>query len=171
MAFEDIKLKTNRLSINHLTTADTDFIIALLNSEGWLDFIGNRNIIDTSDALNYLNTGPFKSYLENGFGLYRVSLNETNKPIGICGLIQREYLDIPDLGFAFLPHYQNNGYAFESASAVINYSNDILKIPKLAALCMPSNTRSIKLLKKLGFTFWREQHVSGKNHTLYLYKR
>lgn len=166
MAYKEIKLQTESLTIDCLNTSDTDFIITLLNSEGWLHFIGDRKVKDTSDALNYLNTGPLKSYRENGFGLYKVSLTKTNIPIGICSLLQREYLDRPDIGFAFLPDYQNQGFAFESAEAIIKYCKEELKILNLAALCMQSNIRSINLLKKLGFSYDREQPIANSTNSL-----
>ncbi len=39
------------------------------------------------------------SYEKNGFGLYRTALKDTDEPIGICGLVKRDGLDAPDVGF------------------------------------------------------------------------
>ena len=63
--------------------------------------------------------GPLKSYAENGFGLSIVELKQGNKPIGMCGLIIRDYLEFPDLGFAFLPRYLQKGYGYAIANAVL----------------------------------------------------
>mgnify|MGYP000276416184 CR=1 FL=1 len=63
--------------------------------------------------------GPLKSYAENGFGLSIVELKQGNKPIGMCGLIIRDYLEFSDLGLAFLPRYLQKGYGYEIANAVL----------------------------------------------------
>jgi len=106
-------LHTERLVLRKFTVEDTAFIIELLNTEGWLKYIGNRNVKTTEQAKEYLQNGPMKSYEENGFGLALVQLKTNQKPIGMSGLIKRNYLEHPDIGFAFLPGYTGHGYAFE----------------------------------------------------------
>jgi hypothetical protein len=43
--------------------------LELLNSPGWIEFIGDRNIKTDEQARTYLENGPLKSYEQNGFGL------------------------------------------------------------------------------------------------------
>src|ERR1035437_1379002 len=91
-------IETERLILSHFTPADTAFIIELLNTESWKQFIGDRNIKTEEDARNYLLNGPMKSYAQNNFGLYKVILKEGNTPIGMCGLIKRDTLEDVDIG-------------------------------------------------------------------------
>jgi RimJ/RimL family protein N-acetyltransferase len=67
--------------------------------------------------------------------------------IGMCGLLKREHLDAPDLGYAFLPEAWGRGYAFEAARAVMEEA----KRDRVLALVSPGNAASIRLLEKLGF--------------------
>jgi hypothetical protein len=59
------------------------------------------NILETGhihsldDAGTYLLNGPLKSYKDHGFGLCLVQLREDGIPIGIAGLLKRDYLDMP----------------------------------------------------------------------------
>ena len=124
-----IVLETDRLTLRQFTIHDTDFIISLLNSPGWLEFIGDRNVKTQEQATDYLLNGPIKSYHENGFGLSLVELKHPQKPIGMCGLLKREYLEHPDIGFAFLPEYSGKGYAYEIAKATMDYAEAMLKMP------------------------------------------
>lgn len=101
----------------------------------------------------YLENGPFKSYRENDFGLWLVALKQTNQPIGMCGLLKRDYLKDPDIGFAFLPAFMNSGYAYEIAQATLAYANKELKLPKINAIVLADNVRSIRLLEKIGLRF------------------
>jgi len=41
---------TSRLKLNQLSQADREFIIKLLNTPGWIKFIGDRNIKTHEDA-------------------------------------------------------------------------------------------------------------------------
>lgn len=148
-----IILQTERLILHQLTLTDTPFIIELLNTEGWIKYIGDRNVKTADQARQYLINGPLKSYADNGFGLYRVTLKITNSPIGLCGLIKRTYLSHPDIGYAFLPWATRKGYASETANAVIRFAFSELKLDRIFAITLPENTGSVKLLLKAGMTY------------------
>jgi [ribosomal protein S5]-alanine N-acetyltransferase len=155
-------LKTKNLTFREFTLSDTDFIITLLNSDGWIKYIGQRNIKTQEQAETYLKNGPMKSYAENGFGLSAVVLTETNEIIGMCGLLKRDTLEHPDIGFAFLDTFMGKGFGYEIAAAVVQYAKAQLNIPTLLAIVMPENNPSRKLLEKIGFSFV-EMTVSPNN--------
>ncbi len=151
-------IETERLRISPLTLDDTPFIISLLNTEGYRKYIADRNVHTREDAERYLQIGPLKSYAEHGFGLCKVLLKSSNdealwQPIGICGLLKRDYLDHPDIGFALLPEYESKGYAKESAEAVLRWAFEELRLPTIHAVVLPQNQASIKLLERLGLMF------------------
>src|SRR5215210_8708442 len=98
-------LETDRLRLRQFTLQDTSFIIELLNSPGWLKFIGDRNVKSEPQARNYLENGPLKSYQEYGYGLSMVERKTDNQAIGMCGILKRQTLEHPDIGFAFLPRF------------------------------------------------------------------
>ena len=146
-------LSTERLQLREFNLADATFIIELVNSPKWLEFIGDRNITNIADAENYLNTGPINSYKENGFGLWHVALRQTNEPIGMCGLLKRDTLEHVDIGFAFLPQYVGQGYGTEIAQATLRYANSELRIGKVVAITDKKNIASQKLLNNIGLYF------------------
>ena len=148
-------LETDRLIISRLTLEDAAFIMKLVNTPGWLQYISNRNVKSLEDGRHYLENGPLKSYTQWGFGLFRVVLKSTNTAIGICGLIKRDGLDDVDLGFALLPAYAGKGYAYEAAKAVLHYAQSKLHLQRLVAITLVDNAASLKLLQKLGFRFER----------------
>jgi RimJ/RimL family protein N-acetyltransferase len=85
----------------------------------------------------------------------------------MCGLLKRDTLEDPDIGFAFLQKFTGNGYAFESATAVIAYGKNILGLARLVAITTKDNNSSIKLLDRLGFEF--EKHITFNNEELKLF--
>jgi RimJ/RimL family protein N-acetyltransferase len=94
-------------------------------------------------------------YARVGFGLYLTELKEDGSPMGICGLVKRDFLDDVDIGFAFLPKYWGHGYAYEAASAVLAYGQRVLGLKRIVAITAPDNDRSARLLEKLGLRFER----------------
>lgn len=162
-------IKTERLLLKPFSTEDTDFIIELLNTEGWIKNIGDRNVKTTEEAKNYLQNGPLKSYDVNGFGLYLVQLKETGTSIGMSGFVKRDYLDHPDIGFAFLPAYIGKGYAFEIATRIIEYGFMELGFEKILAITLPENTASVKLIERMGFTYEKNYITSDTNEELSLF--
>lgn len=162
-------LETERLRLREFTLNDTEFIIELLNSPGWLQFIGDRNVKTEEQARTYIDNGPLNSYRLNGYGLWLVEIIEDRKPIGMCGIINREYLDNPDIGFAFLPKYQGQGYAFEVVSATMDYAKQHLQILKMEAITIAENEKSIRLLEKIGLRFSKTFCFPDSKDALLLY--
>jgi [ribosomal protein S5]-alanine N-acetyltransferase len=162
---------TERLEVVELSTKDAEFIVALLNSPGWLSFIGDKGVKTIADAERYLENGPMASYAKNNFGLWLVRLKEGHMPIGICGLIKRDYLPHADLGFAFMPEFEGQGYAYESAAAVLRYAATALNLPAIAAITTDENDRSLRLLFRLGFAFIGMVTDPGNNEELMLLEK
>ena len=162
-------LRTPRLLLRELTADDAPFILTLLNDPAWIQFIGDRGVRSLEDAEAYIERGPRASYARHGFGLDIVTLAESGTPIGICGLLKRDSLPEPDLGFAFLPGYRSQGYAFEAASAVRDFARGSLHLSGLLAIVHPANTASIRLLEKLGFVFERMTTMPGDDHEVRLF--
>lgn len=154
-------LTTNRLIIRHFTLEDAAFILTLLNTPSWLQYIGDRNVKNLSEAEEYLRDGSLKNYAELGFGFYCVLEKQTNRPIGLCGITKREAFEDIDLGFAFLPNYIGKGHGFEAAQATLAYAHDHLKIEKIIGIVNPENEASIGLLKKIGMVFEKEIEEEG----------
>ena len=151
-----IVLETKRLRLRHLAPdLDAEFILELLNDPSFIRYIGDKGVRDLDAARRYIVEGPVKSYEAHGFGLNLVELKTNAASIGICGVLKRETLPDPDIGFAFLPAYWNQGYAFESAAAVMDHARDTLKLARVLAITSPDNEASAKLLGKIGLRFER----------------
>ena len=163
-----IVLETERLILRGLTVADADFILALLNEPSFLRFIGDKKVRTVEDAERYILNGPVASYERHGFGLNLVELKETHTPIGICGLLKREELPDPDIGFAFLPDFWRHGFAFEYAAVVLKDARERLKLERILAITNQDNEASIKLLQKLGLEFERLIKMSTDSVELFL---
>ena len=147
-------LETERLRVREIDSADdAEFIFRLLNSPKFLKYIGNRNVHSVEEAGEFIESRYRQSYKDHGYGLYTVELKGSGEPVGMCGFVRRDTLPGADIGFAFLPEHEGQGYGFESASAMLIYGRDQLKFEKVLAITTTDNDASGRLLEKLGFDF------------------
>lgn len=110
------------------------------------------------------------NYRTPGIGMCHVALREGGTPIGMCGLLKRDTLDHPDLGFAFLPEHWGKGYALEAARAALE-EGARHGVGRVLAIVSPANPRSIALLEKLGFGLERRIRMPGEDVDICLYAR
>jgi RimJ/RimL family protein N-acetyltransferase len=154
------RIETERLILRQFTIDDAAFVLELVNDPAWLRHIGDRGVRTLADARAYLRKGPLASYARNGFGFNLVELKSTGEPIGGCGLIKRETLADVELGFAFLPQFRGIGYAEEAARATLKNARHVLGFERIVAVVSPENTRSVRLLRKLGFNYERSLRLA-----------
>lgn len=130
---------------------DAPFILRLLNEPSFITQIADRGVRTLADAERYLRDGPMASQARHGHALWHVRLAATDTPIGMAGLLKRDTLDCPDLGYALLPEHVGQGLAREATEAVMDYGRTTLGLRRLAAIVNATNPRSIRLLEHLGF--------------------
>ena len=159
--------KTERLVLRPIEPADAAFYKQLVNEPAWIANIGDRQVHSLADAEQQIRNKLMSSYAQHGFGLAAVELISTAEPLGICGLVKREALATPDIGFAFLQAHWGRGYALEAARAVLFHAFDELQLPQVLGLTQPSNQKSADLLLKLGFEPQGQVQLGDVSRELY----
>lgn len=159
-----------RLRLRPMNLCDAEFILALTNDPDWLKFIGDRGVHTIEDAKTFISDGPLAMYKNLGVGSLLVELKDSKTAIGSCGLLQRDYLEFPDIGYAFLPEYRAKGYAFEAASAVLEYYKHSKQFTRVCAIVAHYNKPSIALLTKLGFSYQATIKVDNGADEVALYQ-
>src|SRR5688572_4380215 len=141
-------IQTERLLIREFTLEEKDvqFILTILNTPVWLQFIGDRNIKTEALAREYIQTKFLNNYGKTNNNMYAMDLKESGITIGMCGLVRRDYLEHTDIGYALLPEYFGKGYASEAAGAMVKFANNILHEHTLLAVITPDNTASKAVL-------------------------
>ena len=150
MHLEAMLYTTDRLAVRRLALDDAPFILELLNEPGWLEHIGDRGVRTLDDARQYLCDGPLASYAAHGHGLYHVALRATGEPVGMCGLLRRDGLDAPDLGYAVLARHAGHGYATEAARATLAHAAGDLGLARVVAITSEANAASQRVLAAVG---------------------
>ncbi|MFQ3249213.1 MAG: ribosomal-protein-alanine N-acetyltransferase [Glaciecola sp.] len=173
-------MKTERLHFRKPRASDADFIKQLVNDPDWLQYIGDRKVNSRDDAIRFISKNLNAKQQNELLGLRVCCLNKTKQsisgvnqdtPIGLCGLLQRDYLDSIDIGYAFCKEHRGLGYAMEAASYFKSLAFDALKKEKLYATVLNENVKSIILLGKLGFKLvggLRENNIVSETTSLYV---
>jgi [ribosomal protein S5]-alanine N-acetyltransferase len=91
--------------------------------------------------------------------------------MGICGFVKRETLPDADMGFAFLPQFEGQGYACEAATAMLNVAHSAFGLRRVLAIALPTNARSHALLTRLGFTVQQDVLLEGETDAVTLFAR
>lgn len=167
-------LETERLIVRELDAEhDAAFILDLLNQPSFIKNIGDRGVRSLAESRDFIENRYRQSYRDHGYGLYTVALKSEipnpNSQIGICGFVRRPGLDGPDIGFAFLPQYERQGFAVESARAMMRYGAETLGFTEVFAITTLGNASSIRLLEKLGFAFEKLVIMPGGDEELRLF--
>ncbi len=150
-----IVIATERLELRQFGENDAAFILRLVNEPSFLRYIGDRGVRSLDDARRYIAEGPLAGYERYGHGLLCAIRKADGLAVGMCGVLKRDTLPDPDLGFSFLPEHWSQGYAFESASAVMIHARQTLGLGRILAITTVDNQPSMRLLAKLGFRFDR----------------
>lgn len=165
------ELQTARLELRRLESGDAPFLVGLLNQPSFLRNIGDRGVRNVADAHRYLREGPMALYEQHGFGLWHLSRRSDGVAIGLCGLLKREVLADVDLGYALLPEYWGQGYAFEAAEATLRHAAAKYGLGRIVAVVSEGNTASIRVLEKLGMEFERRVSLHADEPEVRLYGR
>ena len=165
-----IIFETDNLVAREITPDDAPFLYELMNSEGWIKFIGNRNIVSVQHAMNHMQQNYLPMYDRLGFGLWLIAAKSTGIAMGMCGILKRDSLPNSDIGFAFLPQFIGKGIAKEAAFHCIAWYQQHFPNQPLLAIVQDDNIASIKLLEKLAFIY-DGIHISEEDEPLKRFKR
>lgn len=162
--------ETQRLFLIPTNKNDAEFILELLNTPKWLEYIGDRNIHSIDDAEKYIAKKITPQFERLGFGNYTVVRKSDNIKVGTCGLYDRVGLEGVDIGFGFLPNYERQGYALESALKLKEIVMSEFEINTISAITTRKNIASQNLITKLGLKFVKFTSLTDDKEELMLYK-
>jgi len=163
-------IRTQRLDLRPFRPEDAMFIFNLMNQVSWIRYIGDRKIHSEDIARKYLEQNQIRLYNENGYGMYAMCLKGTDEVIGSCGIVVREGLETPDLGYAILEKYSGKAYTKEACKGVLEYAKNTLKFRKISAITTKDHQVSIRILMGLGFSYLKTIRLPNDPEELNYYE-
>jgi ribosomal-protein-alanine N-acetyltransferase len=149
-------LSTVRLQLREIEDGDAAFLLQLLNTRDFIRNIGDRRVRTLDDSRRYIDSNIRASYRQHGMGLWVVEDRTSHELLGLCGLLKREALEHPDVGYAFLPAAFGCGFATEAAGACLQHGRSALGLATICAIVSAHNKASIRVLEKIGLHYQRE---------------
>ena len=140
---------------------DAAFLLKVLNEPDFIANVADRGVRTIEQAGNYMREKFFPGYERYGVGYCVVELKESGEPVGTCGLLKRDSFDDFDIGYSTLQRFAGNGYAFEAATALMEYGWTKLELKRIIGFTSPDNAKSAHLLEKLGLHFEGMVQVPG----------
>lgn len=122
---------------------------------------------DAKEAIPAL-IGFFESLADDlSWGSYFIILHKERKLIGTCGFKGKpDDENYVEIGYEVHPHFQNIGVGTEAAKALVDFAFT-KKIAGIKAHTLREENNSVRILKKLGFSFGGEIEVSGEGNVWY----
>lgn len=161
---------TERLTLKLMDEADASFLLELLNTPKWIEYIGDRKVKSIDGAKAYIRTKMLPQVESHGYGNYAVIRKTDGITIGSCGLYDREGLEGVDIGFAFLPQYEGKGYALEASKKIMEVGISTFGISTISAITTKANLSSQRLIEKLGLIYIKNISLPDDQEELLLYK-
>ncbi|WAC74392.1 GNAT family N-acetyltransferase [Roseateles sp. SL47] len=143
-------LRTARLRLRWFEEADAPHMRELLNEPAWIQNIYDSEVRTDEQALEWLKARLMARYWTLGYGFWAVDRLEDGQFLGLCGVIKRDGLDHPDIGYGFLSRHWGQGYAREAAAATFRYCRDVLGMHQILGTTGPENLASGRVLLAIG---------------------
>lgn len=163
MIIADTIIETNRLFLREFIDSDAHDLFALNNDPLVMQYTGDLPFLDVASALKFVQ--EYDAYEKTGMGRWAVIRKQDQAFLGWCGL--KEHTSYVDIGYRFLRTYWGQGYATEAALACKYYAFDYLHLPKLVGRVAEGNVASVRVLEKLGMTFWKHDTCEGMANASY----
>ncbi|AXI01691.1 GNAT family N-acetyltransferase [Aquirhabdus parva] len=157
-------IQTQRLIIRPFQEGDRNALVKLLMDAEFMAF-SNLGAFDSEGAHQRFN--QIISFTSKGFGKQAIILAESSELVGYCGIEPFELNGSQEmeLGYRIVSHQRGQGIATEAALAVLAHSS----IHRLFAYVEELNSKSIRVLLRLGFKKQGECIVNGKSYQLFEY--
>ena len=153
---KDLCIATERLTITPIKKKDADTYYVLYLDDELNKYWGYDYREDLSGTPDKNYFFEFQKRLKKNREEFSFAVRLSGKMIGELVLYNFDHLGGAEMGFRFFTEYQNQGYAFESATALKDYVFNVLGAKSLRSRCFKKNSSSCKLIEKLGFKLKKE---------------
>ncbi len=147
-------LKTERLILTEFAKSDTDYFAKINADKEVMRFFDQTMTYQETLA----SVESFFKHIEKyGYGLWSVWNKKNNQWLGVIMLLHKDEksglpnVPLVEIGWVFKKETWGNGYATESAKAVIDYAFSYTDIETIYAHTTIANKASIRVMQKVGF--------------------
>ena len=159
-------LRTVRTLVREQILSDIDDLYEMYQDPKTCKYMENL-YEDRKMEEEYLKEYIDKQYRFYEYGIWTIEDRTTGEYVGRAGISNREGYEEAELGYVIKESYRGKGYAKEVTKAIIDYAKEQLEMKDMIAFTLEENTASVRLLKSLGFDFYKMDNIGGKAHAMY----
>lgn len=149
-----MEIKTYRLKLTEITFEDLD-LIHDIHSVPKVDEYNTLGIpMDLNETKSVIkpDIDDQKKKARSRF-CWKIQLTETNEFIGLAGMfLSNDRFKMGEFYYKFYPKYWGNGYATETAKALIRFGFTQCSLHRIEAGVATENKASVRVLEKVGMT-------------------
>jgi RimJ/RimL family protein N-acetyltransferase len=160
-----IEIETDRLILSKFHINDAAAFYELNADQDVMRYTGDVSFRSIEESRAFIL--DYDHYRKYGFGRWTVLSKSEGNAIGWCGIKYHEQGDYIDLGFRLLRSEWNKGFATEAALGCVEHAFENLGIDELVGRVARKNLASIRVLEKIGMTYWKEDTCEGIEDSLY----
>ena len=125
-ATQDLVLETERLRLRKFRREDVDAVFAIIGDDVAMQYYPKT--FNRADAEQWIERN-LRRYREDGYGLFAVTLKDSDDLIGDCGIIKQSVEGelAMEVGYHFRRDQWGHGYATEAAHACMGLAFRILR--------------------------------------------
>jgi [ribosomal protein S5]-alanine N-acetyltransferase len=158
-------METLRLSLREFSVSDAPYFYELNLDNEVIKYTGDLPFKNITEAEVFLQ--GYDKYAQYGFGRWAVELKSSKEFIGWCGLSYQPQSEEVDLGFRFFKAFWNQGYASEASLFCLKYGFEEKNLAFIVGRAVKENTASIRVLQKIGMTYWKDFDFDGQKGVYY----
>lgn len=146
-------IQTQRLALRPWIPADREPFSRINADPRVMEFLPAPLSVNESNQLADRIDAHFR---ERGFGLFAAELRQNHSFIGFIGLsvpgFHASFTPCVEIGWRLSAEHWGQGLATEGAQAVVRHAFEALGIDDLVSFTVPGNSRSRRVMEKLGMT-------------------
>lgn len=164
-----VLIETERLILRESVVDDAPDLFEMNSDPEVLKYTGDvafKSVEETEELIR-----NYKDYEKYGYGRWTTIVKATNEVIGFCGLKYLEDIHETDLGYRWKRQHWGKGYATEAGKACLWYGFEKLGLEQIMAQVLEENKASIRVLEKIGMTYWKQPGTDENPGLFYRIRR
>lgn len=165
----NVVLETERLILREVAIGDATDLYEMDSDPVVQRYTGDvipASVQETAERIR-----NYKDYALYGYGRWTTILKDTNEIIGWCGLKYLTDINETDLGYRWKQQHWGKGYATEAGRACLQYGFEKLGLEQIVAQVLEENKASVRVLEKLGMSYWKQLRTEENPGLLYRIKK
>lgn len=157
-----IPIETERLIIRYINIYDAYDMFEYASIPEVTEYLlwdPHVNLEATEGYIEFLQ----KRYSKGLYADWALELKENKKMIGTCGYAMiNSHEKKCEIGYVLSPEYRKQGFMTEAVKAVLDLTFEKLQLESASLRIISENTDSVKLAKRMGFSFDYESEMEIK---------